>query len=229
MRAIVFLAVLGLALPAMGAEVRLRSSVACPYAVVRLADVAEIRADDEATAEALGAIPLCPAPASQAEKKLSQHQVRSLLALSGVESKQVTVTGSDEVVLLPDAAGSSTSRPVTAAGAVRQALYSLESPPARSATKIPDANFPATDTTTKTNASATRLVERGAIVTVHSQRPGVRITATGKALAAGSAGETIPIEMTDSRDKLFCRIQSAQHVEVATQEPKPVAQAAVNP
>src|SRR5262245_24602918 len=81
---------------AAGAEVRLRSSAACTGSVVRLADVAEIYADDRRLAQALAETPLCPAPQPGHLRSLSQHELRQILMLSGVE-KSVSVTGSEAV------------------------------------------------------------------------------------------------------------------------------------
>ena len=81
------------------AEVRLRSSVGCAATIVRLADVAEIFADDPRVAQSLAEIPLCPVPAAGSEKSLSQEDIRQLMALSGVDRKLAQVTGSETVAV----------------------------------------------------------------------------------------------------------------------------------
>src|SRR5689334_17231999 len=90
------LAVLLIASLAPAAEVRLRSSAVCTSSIIRLADVAEIFAEDRRLAQALAETPLCPAPQAGHPRSLSQHQLRQILLLSGVE-KSVAVTGSEAV------------------------------------------------------------------------------------------------------------------------------------
>src|SRR4051794_23499094 len=112
--------IVGLASPiTVGAEVRLRSSAACGTAVVRIADVAEVFADDARAADALSDIPLCPAPTASGHKTLSQAEIRELLAQSGVDRKSATVTGADAVVITADAhnrAAPGGKRPMVASG-----------------------------------------------------------------------------------------------------------------
>src|SRR6476619_4387977 len=112
------------AMAAPAAEVRLRSSAACRAPVVRLADVAEVFADDQRLATALAEIPLCPAPAAGKQRFLSQQDVRQLLVLSGVDSDAARVTGSDTVSVTSDGATSASlpKRPSVADG-VRQAAF----------------------------------------------------------------------------------------------------------
>src|SRR5689334_20355340 len=73
--------------PAQAAEVRLRSAAGCSAAVVRVADVAEVFAEDARIANALAEITLCPAPGPGSTRTLSQSEVQQLLALSGVDRK----------------------------------------------------------------------------------------------------------------------------------------------
>src|SRR5437867_3836780 len=110
---------------AIGAEVRLRSAAACGTAVVRLADVAEVFGADARIGDALSDITLCPAPMPGTQKTLSQAEVRELLALSGVDRKSATVTGSETVTITADSHQRATpggKRPMVATG-VRQAMF----------------------------------------------------------------------------------------------------------
>ena len=64
--------------------------------------------------------------------------------------------------------------------------------------------------------TATKLaMEKGASVMVHAQTGGIRIRTSGKALEAGSSGETISVELADSKEKVLARIVGPQMVEVA--------------
>jgi hypothetical protein len=209
--------------PTAAAEVRLRSSVACTAAVVRLADVAEIRADEPALVEALGILPICPAPAAGIERTLAQHQVRQLLALSGLDIKKVLVTGSDHVALVADSNPSAARRITSVDGSIRQALYSVEAPTTSFTRDVrPAANSLAS---VSSDSESLRLVEKGGSVTVTSRRPGVQITTSGKALQAGVSGETISVELAESKEKVLARVVGPQMVEVAGQNatttPKP--------
>jgi len=196
------------------AEIRLRSSALCAAPIVRLEDVAEVRAEDPALAEALSLIAICPAPPKGTQRTLTQHDVRQIVALTGVELAKVAVTGSEQVVLQAEAALAAHARSNRANAEIRQALYSVESPPDRPAVPsrpAPAAPLPATSAT---DGKAERLVERGAAVTVHSRRPGVRITASGKALQPGAGGELIGVELNDTKQRVLGRVIGPQTVEV---------------
>jgi flagella basal body P-ring formation protein FlgA len=65
-------------------------------------------------------------------------------------------------------------------------------------------------------STAAPLVDRGAIVTVIARTAGVRITATGKALDSGAAGEAINVELADSKQRVLARITGQQSVEIST-------------
>src|SRR5438067_10743556 len=96
---------------AVAAEVRLRSSAVCASSIVRLADVAEIFADDARLAQALAETPLCPAPSAGNQRSLLLHEVRQMLLLSGVEKSAVVVTGSEAVSISSQSAGRSSPLP----------------------------------------------------------------------------------------------------------------------
>lgn len=214
-RALVLVAVLSAASLTPAADVRLRSTVACQGPLVRLSDVAEIRADDPALAEALGWITLCPVPRVGVERTLTQHEIRQILAISGIETSKVAVTGSEQVVLMADATLPASRRVMPHSGAVRQALHSVEAPPERPMTWPRQIAPGKTSPVTAVEAKAARLVERGAMVTIHSRKPGISVTTSGKALQPGAAGELIAVELPDSKQRVMARVVGPQLVEVA--------------
>jgi hypothetical protein len=68
---------------------------------------------------------------------------------------------------------------------------------------------------TSTLPKPPRLVERNALCTVHARTGGIRVTTQGKALQAGALGETISIEMAETKERVLARITGSQIVEVA--------------
>ena len=200
---------LAMAATATAADVRLRESAHCAAAVVRLGDVAEIQADDPALAAALAEIPLCPSPSAGDEQMLTQHEVRQLLSLSGVARPDVQVTGSERVVIARGSALSSGSSVRGAAvSGVRQALFDRNvakkiAPAAKSAPIRPEAP-----------AAQVKLVERGSAVRVYARKGGAIVWDEGKALSAGAAGETIPIELQSGKEKKAAKVVALQTVEV---------------
>jgi len=219
--------------PAAAAEVRLRSSAVCNAAVVRLADVAEIHGEDALLKAALSEVPLCAAPGKGSERQFSQQDVRQLLALSGVEPAAVQVTGSETVTLLTEIipGNLAASRRRTKLPTHRQAVFEVEVPGRREQlTPRPSAGPIKTVSATGESTKPLRLVERGALCTVHARVGGIRVTAPGKALQAGALGETISLEMSDTKERVLGRITGSQIVEVAVAgatvaqaEPEPTA------
>jgi hypothetical protein len=220
-----------IATSAAAVEIRLRSSAACATPIVRLSDVAEVFADDPRLAQSLADIPLGPAPPAKGQRSLTQNDVRQLLTLSGASREAANVTGSEAVTITADSSDRTAAmprRPMVATG-LRQAAFEAVAaterkpqPPrsgARVTTRYDQASAPAE--TNMANFDADRpakaipLVERGATVTVHARTAGIRVTATGKALEPGAAGETISVEMADTKQKVMARVVSPQVVEVA--------------
>ena len=195
---------------ASAAEVRLRSAVGCTSTVVRVADVAEVFADDARVSEALAEITLCPAPGAGGKRVLTQAEVRELLALSGVDRKTTTVTGSDAVMVTAEGALRPTGgkRPMVAPG-VRQAVFQPEEKPKAAAKAAVSAPLAA-----EKASAAPPAVERGAIVTVSARAAGVRVTTSAKALESGASGETIGVELTDGKQRVRARVSGPQMVEV---------------
>jgi hypothetical protein len=205
-----------IAASASAAEVRLRSAAVCTGSVTRVADVAEVFAPDHRVADALAEIPLCPAPAAGQSRVLSQDDVRQLLALSGVERKTATITGSDSVTISRDGSPrtSPTARQPLVAGGIRQAVFEIEPEVPTRPKYAQPATFdrPAPDDM-KPIAEAP-LIEKGASLTVHARATGIRITAAGKAIDSGSMGESIGVELIDTKQKVVGRIIAPQTVEI---------------
>ena len=225
-----FLSILAFAPAALAVEVRLRSTAAAAAAVVRLADVAEILGDDAHVAAALATVSVCPAPSPGSQRILTQHDVRQLLALSGVERGDVSVTGSESVTVTAESSQVSKSlgkRPLVASG-VQQALFAAAADSRRQPLKTHAAKpIAAPPADPKPAAAALPLVDRGAVVTVQARAAGVRITTSGKALDAGVAGDTISVELADNKQRVLAQVIGPQVVEVSTgSAPMPSAAAA---
>lgn len=206
-----------IAVSAAAAEVRLRSSAVCTSSVVRLSDVAEVHAADQQLGDALADVPLCAAPAQGSERQFTQQEVRQLLAFSGVATAAVQVTGSETVTLLTEHRPTAPviKRPRGAYSMHRQATFEAEIPISRDASVRRSEAKPMPLQETKAAASKpTRLVERGALCTVHARTGSIRVTTQGKALQAGTFGETISIEMADTKERVLGRITGSQIVEV---------------
>ncbi len=208
-----------IATAAVAAEVRLRSSAVCTGSVVRLSDVAEIYADDGRLAQALAETPLCPAPHLGRQRSLSQQELRQMLLLSGVE-KSVAVTGSEAVSIASESTGRPSllvKRPVVASG-VRQAAFEADAEmnqKATSRTRSRQSASTSVDDDRPSTSPSDPLIEKGDIVAVHALAAGVRVSTSGKALEEGASGETIPVELADSKQRIQARIVGPQTVEVA--------------
>lgn len=198
------------------AEVRLRSAAVCSGSVARVADVAEVFAADHRVADSLAEIPLCPAPAAGQSRVLSQDDVRQLLALSGVERKTATVTGSESVTVSRDASARTSpaaKQPLVASG-IRQAVFEIEpETPAKSQNARP-ATFERPNADDAKPIAAAPLIEKGASLTVHARAAGIRITAAGKAIDSGAMGESIGVELIDTKQKVIGRVVGPQTVEI---------------
>jgi hypothetical protein len=198
------------------AEVRLRSAAVCSGSIARVADIAEVLAPDHRVADALAEIPLCPTPAAGQSRVLSQDDVRQLLVLSGVERKTATVTGSESVTISRDGSPrtSPTAKQPLVAGGIRQAVFEVESEPTAKPKTVQPATFQRPDSDEMKPIKEAPLVEKGASLTVHALTAGVRITAAGKAIDSGSMGESIGVELIDTKQKVVGRIVAPQTVEI---------------
>ena len=63
-----------------------------------------------------------------------------------------------------------------------------------------------------------RLVRRGDKVSVRSLAAGVSITTSGKALADGAQGESIPVELEDPKRQIIARVTGPARVEIGTSQ-----------
>ena len=106
-----------------GAELRLRSEATVAGGMVRLADVAEIAG---AEAAELGAVLLCPAPGAGRERFLRRGEIVELLRLAEAETKGISWSGADQIVIRRGAVSSQGSaRPgSTVEQSVQHALVS---------------------------------------------------------------------------------------------------------
>jgi hypothetical protein len=212
-----FLLFLAAAWSGEAAELRLRSSAVCPAPIVRVADVAEIHVADPAVAEALARIPICPAPSAAGQRTITQHDLRQLLLLSGVDFEGLIVTGSEQVAvrlgsgpLVPRAIHSVPG----AMALIQPASFARSEAAAGDAGADAPQGRPPIDPSAEPSERP-QLVERNAIVTVQARAEGVRVATSGKALADGNLGEIILVELTDTRSKVPAKIIAPQLVEVA--------------
>ncbi len=200
--------------PIEAAEIRLRSTVNCTTAVVRLTDIADIVDAEPRLAQALAEVPICPAPAAGTERSLSQNDVRQLLAVSGLEYDRYRVAGHDAVTIRFDAAAPAIARRPLIASGVRQAIFTQDVEEKIKVVRPATATIAPAAAAPKSSAAA--LVERNAVVTVIARTAGVRITASGKALEAGAAGDAINIELADTKQRVLARVTGPQTVELAS-------------
>jgi len=182
-------------------EVRLKSEARCAGSLVRLSDIAEIDPATSADATALGDLVLFPVPGAGKSRQLRGQELRELLALCGVEAGEVTLSGAESVVIHAGAAETTTI--------IRPALHLI---PARAYIKRGAASAelrkdPAKDAPAK-------LVGRNQAVSIHSLWPGVKVTASGKALADGALGESVLIEDADTRERVLAKVVGPQTVEI---------------
>lgn len=96
---LLWLPALAAAQHAHGAEIALRPQATCSKAIVRLADLADVRPAGGETLTELAELELLPAPAAGQEKCFTQHELRDLLGLLGVDVSRHTFTGAAQVSL----------------------------------------------------------------------------------------------------------------------------------
>ena len=81
------------AMPVAAADVELRSEAVPQGAVVRLGDVAHVKAENKQEADRLASLPLTPAPAPGTHRFLRMREVQDLLAARGEEMSQLNFQG----------------------------------------------------------------------------------------------------------------------------------------
>ena len=105
--AIVFATTLFGAVQGTAAEIELRSEATPRSAVVRLGDVANVKAANQQEAGRLASLPLMPAPAPGTHRFLRMREVQDLLAADGEEMSQLNFQGERLVQINPAHVGDS--------------------------------------------------------------------------------------------------------------------------
>lgn len=89
-----------LAMDVAATEVKLRARVVTGSSVVRLGDVAEIKADDAAEQRRLAGLLLMPAPAPGTQRFLRQREVQDVLAAHGEDLGRVQCLGASQILVV---------------------------------------------------------------------------------------------------------------------------------
>jgi flagella basal body P-ring formation protein FlgA len=115
---LILLAFLTFAEPSANAlDVILRANAQPTSTIVRLGDIADLRADDEKQVQQFAQLPLMPTPAPESRQYLRMQAVRDLLAAQGHDVSQMRFAGADQVLISreqderPDVAGLGLERP----------------------------------------------------------------------------------------------------------------------
>jgi len=184
-------------------EIRLKDEAHCPGPLVRLGDIADL--DTPATAElpALADLALFPVPATGKSRVLKRQELQQLLALCEIDPRDVQLAGAETVIIH---AGSAVQKTI-----IRPALHLI---PAAAYIKSGPAGPPERPAPASKPERLPKLVQRNQAVTIHSLWPGVKVTASGKALADGTLGEAVLIEQADGRERVLAKVIGPQTVEV---------------
>jgi hypothetical protein len=185
-------------------EIRLKAHVESSGPLVRLGDVAEIAADVTADGESLADLALFPAPAGGRTRLLKRQELVELLTLCDIELKGWEFAGAEVVEVK---AATTLTRTI-----VRPALHLI---PTRSQV----VHEPKTGNKAPATAKADvppPLVTRNGAVTMHSLAAGIRITTAGKSLADAGKGQSVLVELADSREKVLAQVVGPQLVEIRT-------------
>src|SRR4249919_2452037 len=107
--------------PLSAADIALRPQATPQSTIVRLGDVAEVRADNKQDAQRLAAMPLMPSPSPGTQRFIRMREVQDLLAAQGADMNQLNFRGELVVeVAAPEAKVQSAAVP--ADSAIKQAL-----------------------------------------------------------------------------------------------------------
>ena len=194
------LALLGTSASAV--EIRLKDEAHCAGPLVRLGDVAEV-SPPEAEGASLADLALFPTPGTGKLLEVPRQELMQLLALCEVDLRAVQFAGAETVVIR---AGSAEQKSI-----IRPALYLI---PASGYVKKSPTKLDHQAGAAARPDELPKLVQRNQAVTIHSLWPGVKITASGKALADGTLGEAILIEQIGSRERVLAKVIGPQTVEV---------------
>jgi Chaperone for flagella basal body P-ring formation len=184
-------------------EIRLKDEAHCPGPLVRLGDIADFNMPTSAELPALADLALFPAPSTGKPRELKRQELQQLLALCEIDPRDVQLIGAEMVVIR---AGSAEQKTI-----IRPALHLI---PATAYIKSGSAQPSETPVPSSKSERLPRLVQRNQVVTIHSLWPGVKVTASGKALADGTLGEAVLIEQADSRERVLAKVIGPQTVEV---------------
>ncbi len=201
--ALAYLAALAICTVAGGVEIHLKDEAHCAGPLVRLGDIAEIESPVTADSPSLADLALFPAPAPGRVRELTLQDLRQWLAWCDVDPRAIEFTGAETVVIRSGADDAKTI--------IRPALHLI---PAQAYIKSRPARPQVKPLAAEEPVEPARLVSRNQAVTIHSIWPGVKVTASGKALADASLGESILVEQLGSRDRVLAKVIAPQTVEV---------------
>lgn len=224
------------------AEITLKPSALAHRAIVRLGDVAEVRAQDGNFVSQLQEIALFPAPATGRTRTMYMRELRELLVLNGFDvnglefsgARMVRVKVGDRATLQPQRL-TQPSRQEGFVVAVRQLkrgdiireadveLRSLDEPPRRikAATSIKEVIgrevtrlFLPEQPIDQRQLRRPLLVRRGQAVQVKAKAAGVVITTTARATEEGALGDIIVLQSIENREKYAAQVTGLQRAEI---------------
>jgi hypothetical protein len=183
-------------------EIRLKDFAESSGPLVRLGDIAEIAGETAADGLSLADLALFPAPGGGRTHLLRRQELLELLMLCDLELKGWDLTGAETIEIR----GATTlSRRI-----IRPALHLI---PARSQVLLEPKAAAKAPAQSKAE-ELPPLVTRNGTVTVHSLASGIRVTTAGKSLAEGRQGQTVLVELDDSRERVLAQVVAPQVVEI---------------
>jgi flagellar basal body P-ring formation protein FlgA len=138
-------------LPVSGADVVLQRVTEPAGSVVRLGDVAKVKADDPQEVKRLVAIPLLPAPAPGQRRFIRMREIQDLLAAHGEELSRLDFSGELVVEIAPPAAAPAATNPNSDRRAVWAGTSAVS---AASMTAVPESGAPESNAPRLTEAQA---------------------------------------------------------------------------
>ena len=156
---------------------------------------------------ALAEIPLCPAPAAgQPAIAVAARCAANASGSAASKRRTAAVTGSETVTVLPNGGRSASlaasGRSLLRAFARRHFEAERRAEPSRRSRSSVKLRHDARSERQRTG-NPPPIVDHGASVTVHGPHGGRTITTSGKALEAGAAGETICVELADTKQRVW--------------------------
>jgi hypothetical protein len=184
---------------ALASEIRLKSEAETTGPLVRLGDIAEVEGETSADGQSLADLALFPAPAAGKSRMLKRQELVQLLALCDVPVREWQFSGADTIEIR---ASGKPSRTI-----VRPALHLI---PSQTSVRTDNHQPPSGQPEDKTQP----LIKRNSLVSVHSVAAGVRVTASGKALADAAKDQQVLVELADNKEKVLARVVGPQLVEI---------------